>query len=139
RAVDHPCRLDAPLLGALVLSSILGLVGYGAWGRVAGWVLAAVSFSHWLLDLVVHRADMPVLPANWGDWPKLGFGLWASPWIEIAIEAALVVGGAYLYWQTAKKVSSQAGEATGRASLVAALIAIGGLAILGYQSTTIAP
>lgn len=127
------------LLGALVLSGIIGAVGAGAWGRMAGWVLAGVSFSHWILDLVVHRADMPLLPANWGGWPRLGFGLWASPWIEIAVEAALVLGGAYLYWQSAKQVSGDAGEGTNRATLVVALIALGGLAILGYQSTTIAP
>lgn len=67
------------LVGALVLAALFGLVAARPWGRRAGVVLAAVVFSHWLLDLVVHRADMPILPGNAGDLPRLGFGLWKAP------------------------------------------------------------
>ena len=125
------------LIGALVLSAIFGAAGTWAWGRNAGLVLGAVSFSHWLLDLVTHRADMPVLPANWGDLPLLGFGLWASPWLELALEAAIVLAGAFLYWRTALAVSTGAGEGRTRPLVVAALIALGGMAILAFQATTV--
>jgi hypothetical protein len=60
------------LVGALVLAALFGLVAARPWGRRAGVVLAAVVFSHWLLDLVVHRADMPILPGNAGDLPGSG-------------------------------------------------------------------
>jgi len=64
------------LIGALVLSAAFGLMFGWRWGKRCVFVLGFVSFSHWLLDLVVHRHDMPVLPGNWGNLPRLGFGLW---------------------------------------------------------------
>jgi hypothetical protein len=67
------------LLGALVLAGIFGFVGSIPFGRRCGVVLGAVVFSHWLLDLIVHRGDMPFLPGNAGNLPKLGFGLWRWP------------------------------------------------------------
>jgi hypothetical protein len=60
-------------------------------------VLGAVVFSHWLLDLVVHRGDMPILPGSAGDLPLLGFGLWKAPVASILVELALIVAGAWLY------------------------------------------
>ena len=68
------------------------LVAARPWGRQAGVVLGAVVFFHWLLDLIVHRADLPILPGNAGDLPRLGFGLWKVPAASILVELALVVG-----------------------------------------------
>ena len=61
------------LVGALVLAALFGLVAARPWGRRMGIVLGAVAFSHWLLDLVVHRGDMPILPGNAGEpaWPPV--------------------------------------------------------------------
>jgi membrane-bound metal-dependent hydrolase YbcI (DUF457 family) len=95
------------LVGALVLSAIFGAVAVRPWGRRAGVVLAAVAFSHWVLDLLVHRADLPILPGNAGGLPLLGFGLWRSPTVSILLEAALLVGGVYMYWRTARRYTSQ--------------------------------
>jgi len=53
-------------------------------------VVAAVVFSHWLLDLVVHAPDLPL----WGDRGKVGLGLWNHPLVETALELALLVGAA---------------------------------------------
>src|SRR6516162_2434035 len=64
------------LVGATLISAIFGVAAAMRWGRRSGIVLGLVSFSHWLLDLVVHRGDMPILPGNLGALPKLGFGLW---------------------------------------------------------------
>jgi membrane-bound metal-dependent hydrolase YbcI (DUF457 family) len=89
------------LVGALVLAALFGLVAARPWGRQAGVVLGAVVFSHWLLDLIVHRADLPILPGNAGDLPRLGFGLWKVPAASILVELALVVAGAWLYWRAA--------------------------------------
>jgi hypothetical protein len=62
-----------------------------AWTLVP-WVGAAV-FSHWLLDLLVHRPDLPV----YGDSMKLGLGLWNFPAIALLLEAAVLFGGLTLY------------------------------------------
>jgi hypothetical protein len=85
------------LLGALILSAALGAF----WRGRARVVIAAVAFSHWVLDLIVHRADMPFLPANAFDLPRLGFGLWRWPVAAAAIELLLVAGGGTLYWRAA--------------------------------------
>jgi hypothetical protein len=53
-------------------------LGSGAYGIVIGLVAA----SHWLLDLIVHRADLPILPGNIGNLPRLGFGLWRYPLVS---------------------------------------------------------
>jgi membrane-bound metal-dependent hydrolase YbcI (DUF457 family) len=83
--------------GALVIAAVFGLIAAIPWGRRCGIVLAVVVFSHWLLDLIVHRGDMPILPGNIGDLPKLGFGLWRFPTAAITSELVLVVAGAFFY------------------------------------------
>ncbi len=44
------------LAGAIVLSVLFGLVAALPWGRQVGLVLGGVVFSHWVLDLAVHRS-----------------------------------------------------------------------------------
>jgi membrane-bound metal-dependent hydrolase YbcI (DUF457 family) len=119
------------LVGALVLAALFGLVAAGPWGRRAGIVLAAVVFSHWLLDLVVHRGDMPLLPGNAGDLPRLGFGLWKVPAVSIVVELALVVAGAWLYWRAAVQTSA---PDTRRANLLGLLILGAGLITLAVDA-----
>src|SRR5215213_1283802 len=79
------------LLGALVLSAAFGAVAWWRWDRRLGLLLGGVAFSHWVLDLIVHRGDLPILPANAGELPLLGFGLWKVPAASIALEVALLV------------------------------------------------
>ncbi len=59
----------------------------------AAVIIGIVVFSHWLLDLVVHRPDLELYP----DGPKLGFGLWNSPVIEQAVEIGLIAT-AGMFW-----------------------------------------
>lgn len=121
------------LLGAVVLAALFGGVAARAWGRRAGLVLALVVLSHWGLDLVVHRMDMPWLPGNLGDLPRLGLGLWQYPWISAAVEFLLVALGAWLYWRAVRRLPEGRGAARGR--LVAGLILVGGTATLGLDFT----
>jgi hypothetical protein len=60
--------------------------------RTAAW-LAALVLSHWVLDVVAHRPDMP----TWPGGPKLGAGLWNSLPATLAVEFALFGAGAWLY------------------------------------------
>jgi hypothetical protein len=122
------------LLGALVLAAGYALVAAWRWGRRSGVVLGAVVFSHWVLDLVVHRADMPFLPGNAWNLPRLGFGLWSVPAASAAVELALVVGGAYLYWGAASKALRVAGQRTTKSATgIAALLLVSGLVTLGLN------
>src|SRR5919199_4852173 len=87
------------LVGAVLLSVLAGGLAWVLWGRRVARVIAAVAFSHWLLDLLVHRPDLPILPGNAGGLPLLGFGLWRVPAVAAIIELLLVLGGAYLYYR----------------------------------------
>jgi hypothetical protein len=121
-------------VGALVLSAIYGLAFLPRWGRRAAWILAAMAFSHWLLDLVVHRGDMPLLPGNAGGLPTLGFGLWRWPLVAAAVELALILVGGLFYWRAARDVVAfSGGPGRGRADLAAALVVIFGLVTLGLD------
>ncbi len=57
------------LVGALIIAIVAGIIASRWWGHPAATVFGAVVFSHWLLDLLVHRADMPILPGNAGNLP----------------------------------------------------------------------
>jgi hypothetical protein len=122
-------------VGMAVLSGVLGTLAGLIWGRRSGIVIALVAASHWLLDLFVHRPDLPVLPGNIGNFPTFGFGVWRYPSISAAIELALVLGGAWLYWRSANCVVAAVGRGGRAAATSAALIAIFGVLILWLDFT----
>lgn len=83
------------LFGALFLSALLGgVVALFMRGdrRAAFWIVAACVFSHWILDLVVHKPDLWIF-----DGVKLGFGLWRWLWISLPLELLSLFVGAWLY------------------------------------------
>jgi hypothetical protein len=57
-------------------------------------VLGALVASHWFLDWIVHRPDLPLYP---GDTARYGLGLWNHPSLELAVEAVIFAAGIYLY------------------------------------------
>ncbi|QGQ44999.1 permease [Metabacillus sediminilitoris] len=89
------------LIGALLISLIAGLLAGLFWNRKSGIIIGSVAFSHWLLDLIVHRSDMPILPGNLGGFPLLGLGLWAVPTVSMAFEGLLIIAGSLLYFRYA--------------------------------------
>jgi membrane-bound metal-dependent hydrolase YbcI (DUF457 family) len=123
------------LVGALVLSLIFGLIFGVRWGRRCAIVLALVSFSHWLLDLVVHRHDMPILPRNLGNLPRLGFGLWQFRTGSVLVELLLVILGAWSYWRAASLVTGAAQRGRTRALITAVLIFLCGVTVLALDVT----
>jgi hypothetical protein len=113
------------LLGALAIAAIFAAVFAVRYRRSVALVLGGVVFSHWLLDLPMHRADMPLLPGNLAGLPKLGFGLWRLPAASALLELALVVAGAYLYFRAA----SALGDSRRARRLSWALLAAGVLTL----------
>lgn len=85
------------LIAALVWAAAAGAawrIGPGVRGRRAAVLLLALAvFSHWLLDLLVHRPDLPL----YDDTLKVGLGLWDFPALAFALEAGLLFGGMYFY------------------------------------------
>jgi hypothetical protein len=61
-------------------------------------LIGAVVFSHWVLDLIVHRPDLALFPGG----PKVGLGLWNLPVPEQALEIGLLaVAG--VFWGASRK------------------------------------
>jgi len=58
----------------------------------AAWIGAAV-FSHWILDWLVHRPDLPL----YDNAMKVGLGIWNYPAIALVLEALLLFGGMFMY------------------------------------------
>ena len=92
------------LLGAAVFA---GLFGGAIWlaskDRVAALLGGAVVLSHWLLDLLVHVPDLTLA----GSPPKLGFGLWNYPAIEMPLELAITFGALWLYARARRPAASR--------------------------------
>jgi membrane-bound metal-dependent hydrolase YbcI (DUF457 family) len=72
----------------------------GSW-KAGLWIALAV-FSHWILDLLVHRPDLPL----YGNTTKVGFGLWNYPVLAFVLEAAFLFGGMYLYFTKTKVITT---------------------------------
>ena len=107
-------KIDPSLSGAPLVfvhypisHSLLAVIGWGAvfgaayFGvtrdRRGAWVAGLLVVSHWLLDFIVHRPDLPLLIAG---GPKLGLGLWNSPGAELVLELALFAGCFAMYLRT---------------------------------------
>lgn len=115
------------------LLAVLGwalLVACGHWlvrrNKRAALVMAALVLSHWLLDLLVHRPDLPLVP---GSDIVVGLGLWSSLPLTLAVELPLFVVGARLYAR-----ATRPRDATGRwafIGLLAFLLAIYAANLLG--------
>ena len=58
-----------------------------------GLLLGAGVLSHWVLDVISHRPDMPVLPHG----PYIGLGLWNSTTATLVVELSMFAVGLFLY------------------------------------------
>jgi hypothetical protein len=92
-----------------------GIARYRA-GAVAIWIGV---LSHWVLDWVSHRPDMPLYPGG----PRLGLGLWNSIAGTMVVEVGLFAAGVWLYERT-----TSANDRIGRY----AFVAYAGLLLLLY-------
>lgn len=88
------------LVASLAWSALVGAAAFA--GSIqpnavrwrAAWLVAAAVFSHWLLDALVHRAEMPLAGAG---SPTVGLGLWQSIPAALTVEAVVVVAGLWLF------------------------------------------
>ena len=62
-------------------------------GARSGLVVGALVVSHWFLDWITHKPDMPLWPRG----PRLGLGLWNSVYGTMAVEITMFVVGVMLY------------------------------------------
>lgn len=91
------------LLALVAWGAVLGL-GYPGVRRApmrAGIVLAAVVVSHWVLDVVSHRPDMPL---GLTGSTRLGLGLWNSLPATVIVEGLLFAVGLGLYVRATRPI-----------------------------------
>jgi hypothetical protein len=121
----------------LLISVTFALVAAIWWRRSVALVLGAVVFSHWVLDLLMHHADMPLLPGNAGRLPLLGFGLWRWPGASALLELGFVLLGTFLYARAAQRAAGTAQVAgephRARVRYVTAVLLLSGLVTLGLN------
>lgn len=118
------------LVGALLISAIAGLLAAWRWGKRGGYVIAGVVFSHWILDLIVHRPDLPILPGNLGNLPLLGFGLWGYPIVSAIVELILVIGGIWFYYRAAMQAAEVSANQEQRRRAIISTIGVAILLLL---------
>ena len=88
------------LLMTAVWALLFALVYFAVRGDRAGavWLGIAVA-SHWVLDFVSHRPDLPLYP---GGEMRFGLGLWQSLPATFAVEGLMFAAGIALYMQSTK-------------------------------------
>jgi hypothetical protein len=87
------------LIGSMVWAAGFALIiGLVTKSRVGALLAGAVVMSHWVLDLLVHSKDLTIA----GNPPKLGFGLWNYPAIEMPLEIAITFGALWLFARATK-------------------------------------
>jgi hypothetical protein len=118
------------------------LLALAVWGVALGWIardadrarhlplVAGLVLSHWILDVVTHRPDMPIVPFG---GPRIGLGLWNSIPLTALVESAMFLGGVWMYL-----ACTRARDAVGRWSTIA-LVAFLLLAYFGDMPSTPPP
>jgi len=100
------------------------------WGVLLGWivsapdrprrlvVIAGLVVSHWVLDVITHRPDIPLVPFG---GPKLGLGLWYSVAGTAIVEVAMFAAGVWMYLRC-----TRGRDAIGRWVMFALIALLGG-------------
>jgi hypothetical protein len=118
------------LVGALILSVVFaGIVAavFPAARRPLGFGLVAfASFSHWLLDLVMHTPDMPLFDDS---STKVGLGLWDHVAIAFPLELLVLGLGMWIYARSVELV-----ERSGRLILLGFFVLMALLQVYGTFS-----
>src|SRR4030095_6253092 len=123
-----------PYYHSLVALAVWGVVVAGVYRLLRGRsvttlslaVIAGVVLSHWVLDVVSHRPDMP---GGAGGGPLLGFGLWRSVPATLVVEFSMLAIGLAVYTR-----ATQPRDRTGTLalwSMVAVLVALYLASVLG--------
>ncbi|MBD3290754.1 hypothetical protein GF337_18250 [candidate division KSB1 bacterium] len=87
-------------VSVLIWSLLFGLVYFAIKKKLKSAVLlGGLVLSHWILDLITHRPDLPLMP---GSEAKVGLGLWDSVFLTIIVEGLIFIIGSYLFIKATK-------------------------------------
>jgi LexA-binding, inner membrane-associated putative hydrolase len=90
---DYP--ISHSMVTSLLWSVALGVIYYLVKKYPKGaWVVGAGVFSHWVLDFITHRPDLPLSP--WSS-TYFGLGLWNSYLWSVVVEGTIFLAGVIIY------------------------------------------
>jgi len=89
------------LAAALAWSALFAIACWKL-GRRAALVMGLLVFSHWALDALSHRPDLPLWP---GSVTMIGLGLWNSVAGTLLVESALFAAGVAIYLRHSAKAA----------------------------------
>jgi hypothetical protein len=82
------------LITQLGWGALVGLVYFGLKRDRGGAILVgSLVPTHWVLDFIAHRPDMPIYPGG----SKFGLGMWNSVALTFVVEYVLFAAGVALY------------------------------------------
>jgi membrane-bound metal-dependent hydrolase YbcI (DUF457 family) len=88
------------LRAVIVWAAVVCAIYYGLKRYRAGTIVVALTlFSHWILDVVTHRPDLPLGP---NTDVYFGLGLWNSVVGTVVSESILFGGGILLYLRSTR-------------------------------------
>jgi hypothetical protein len=119
--VSYPYSHSLLLLGVWGFALGYGYTALGRAPRSTAILLAGLVLSHWLLDFLTHRPDLPLYPGS----IKVGLGLWNSVAATMIVESAMFAAGLAAYIRT-----TRARDAIGRW----ALAGLAALLVLAYAA-----
>jgi membrane-bound metal-dependent hydrolase YbcI (DUF457 family) len=94
---------DYPWSHSLLMSIVWATLFAGIYYAISRYRTGAIVVwigvvSHWVLDWITHRPDMPLYPGS----PRYGLGLWNSISGTLVIELSMFAIGIWLYVETTR-------------------------------------
>jgi hypothetical protein len=87
------------LVAQLVRGVALGAVYFALRRDARGAMVTGLCVpTHWMLDFVAHRPDMPVVPGG----PRYGLGMWNSLPLTLVVEFVIYAAGIAIYLKTTR-------------------------------------
>lgn len=110
---DYP--ITHSLVGSVLWSVLFaGLVFWRGRNVRSAIIVGCVTMSHWILDLIMHRPDLPLLGSS---STKVGLGLWDSFQLTLLLEMGLFAAGVFVYMR-----ATAADDRIGKWGLIALLV-----------------
>ena len=121
--VHYP--ISHSLLMAIVWAVVVGsAVWLIARSVRSGVVVGACVASHWVIDFISHRPDLPLAP---GIPLKVGLGLWDYPVATFLVEGAMFIAGVAIYVRTTDAI-----DRTGTWSLISLVALLAAIWVGNY-------
>jgi len=100
RMIGENIAYSHSLLAGIVWGGIFSAIYFLRLRYARGaWILFALVVSHWVLDVISHRPDMPIAP---GIRSVFGLGLWNSMPATVLVEGGLWLTAIVLYTRAAR-------------------------------------